>query len=613
MTTLDAALDYAENYGWSVFPLNGKQPATRHGFKDATTDTATITGWFQVRHGVEPYNIGVAIPEGMWVLDVDPRNGGMESFEKIQHLLPKTLTTRTGSGGGHLWFSGDPSSLPKMKGIDIKVGGKGYVVVPPSVHPETGKEYVWSRKEFVADYSGQNLTPSPEDGFSWDLSGDPRELAESKEPISLGEQHETLVKIAAHLLAKYPEPIAEAAFYKRAEDCDPPHPDDEVERIWAWALKKQANGEGLVQEDEPEESGTVTPPGGKRELDTLRAREWAKEQLDQERSGQLAVPVFKTAEELADEPDEDVEWRIQDLMPRHGSAVLYAGAKVGKTVIVGHLVHSMLTGEPFLDEWEAERVKGNIVLVDMELSPNNMRKWTRKFHNDFPNFRIATMRGRASSMKVMSDAQFERIADAIREQEPEVLIIDPLSPILSAHGIEENNNEQVRQLLDRFMALAKSVSPDPESQCELIISHHAGHGSKSRTRGASSILDWPDSLIGVKLKKEDDYDSPRILNAFGRDVMVPKTELIYDRETYRLVVNKTPSERRVIEDVIRQGEGLTVAEIHQAAKTAGRDIADTTLRRFLKELEEDGTVVSTDRKQPRGRPVKVYAWVPSAL
>ena len=43
--TLGQALDYARR-GWPVFPCRdgSKEPATRHGFKDATTDPGTIRG-----------------------------------------------------------------------------------------------------------------------------------------------------------------------------------------------------------------------------------------------------------------------------------------------------------------------------------------------------------------------------------------------------------------------------------------------------------------------------------------------------------------------------------------------------------------------------------------
>lgn len=59
-----------------MFPLKArdKAPATKHGFKDATTDSKQIAAWWE---GWPEQNIGVATGEvsGIWVLDVDDEDG----------------------------------------------------------------------------------------------------------------------------------------------------------------------------------------------------------------------------------------------------------------------------------------------------------------------------------------------------------------------------------------------------------------------------------------------------------------------------------------------------------------------------------------------------------
>jgi len=87
-------------------------------------------------------------PAGLIVVDVDPRAGG---HDELAHLLnrhgplPATWTTETGSGGWHLWFSAGNLTAIRIqlaRGIDLKTHNKGYLVAPPSVHPN-GTRYRW--------------------------------------------------------------------------------------------------------------------------------------------------------------------------------------------------------------------------------------------------------------------------------------------------------------------------------------------------------------------------------------------------------------------------------------------------------------------------------------
>lgn len=142
MSQLHVEAIVTASWGFQIGPLNGKAPLTRHGFKDFTNDRDQITAWWnQFPHA----NIGARPWPWAVVLDIDVRSGGIETWEKLNagHTLPKTLVTETGSGGFHYWFR-----LPYRadlngtagQGIDVKHNG-GYLVMPGSIHPATGKPY----------------------------------------------------------------------------------------------------------------------------------------------------------------------------------------------------------------------------------------------------------------------------------------------------------------------------------------------------------------------------------------------------------------------------------------------------------------------------------------
>ena len=87
--------------------------------------------------------------KGLIVVDVDARNGGVESYAQLIKDFPKItgagLIVETGSGGGskHLYFKAPENvalvqQLDAYKGIDFK--SSGYVVGPGSLHA-SGNRY----------------------------------------------------------------------------------------------------------------------------------------------------------------------------------------------------------------------------------------------------------------------------------------------------------------------------------------------------------------------------------------------------------------------------------------------------------------------------------------
>lgn len=125
--------------GFAAGPLDGKIPLTAHGVQDFTHDRDVIVRWARQHSGC---NWGVTQP-GVICLDIDPRHGGTVAALRLRPEH-ETLTIRTGAGGWHLYYRHTGLVRGKVTGttgIDVKAGGRGYLVAPGSIHPVTGKPY----------------------------------------------------------------------------------------------------------------------------------------------------------------------------------------------------------------------------------------------------------------------------------------------------------------------------------------------------------------------------------------------------------------------------------------------------------------------------------------
>jgi hypothetical protein len=145
-----AALRYAAD-GYPVLPCKKgtKLPLTKRGFHDASTDPGQIREWWDKHPDA---NIAVVPGEGhSVVVDVDGPEG-RATLETLGLPNPGRIVVSPGKGGGyHYWYKlpaghGVVNNGRPWPGIDIR-GHNGYVMVPPSVHPETKTPYAYSKDD----------------------------------------------------------------------------------------------------------------------------------------------------------------------------------------------------------------------------------------------------------------------------------------------------------------------------------------------------------------------------------------------------------------------------------------------------------------------------------
>lgn len=134
--------------GWPVFPVwqpisglecgcgqthkdSGKHPVISDGFKGGSADPEQIRAWWTQYPNA---NIGSTPPGGMVAIDIDgPLDDGVE--------FPETETHGTGKGKHLIYVNNMAKPLDQTQGggrywtnVDTRISGKGYIVLPPSLH-----------------------------------------------------------------------------------------------------------------------------------------------------------------------------------------------------------------------------------------------------------------------------------------------------------------------------------------------------------------------------------------------------------------------------------------------------------------------------------------------
>lgn len=229
----NAALRYALQYGWSVFPVtpDGKIPLIPEWPTRASCDPEQIREWWTRWPNA---NIGVACgASGLAVLDADNPDS-LARLEADHGALPPTSVIETRPGHRHFLFAnpaGEIRNTTTFAGypkIDVR-GDGGQFVAPPSV--VQGFRRSWAQEADV-------LPAWPYPGLQR-----PREPVRADAPIPEGQRDTTLFRLASGMRADgWPEASILAALVPLNEtQCIPPLGRHDLERIAGSAAKYEPN------------------------------------------------------------------------------------------------------------------------------------------------------------------------------------------------------------------------------------------------------------------------------------------------------------------------------------------------------------------------------------
>lgn len=156
-TPLPEAADLLARHGVPVFPCapEGKQPITRHGFHDATTDPAQVEAWWR-RFPAANIGMPTGRASGVSVVDVDVH--GANGYEAIRRARQAGLVSgweamvRSPTGGLHIYYPAADGEQPSWQagnaGVDFR-GDRGYIIIPPSRRPIDGETVLYRPTSFA--------------------------------------------------------------------------------------------------------------------------------------------------------------------------------------------------------------------------------------------------------------------------------------------------------------------------------------------------------------------------------------------------------------------------------------------------------------------------------
>ena len=602
--------------GRSMCMRPGKHPLTLRGHFDAAADLVSVrqfwATWPHANLGLIVGNNWNASSTGLVVIDVDPRNGGLNSLLALESrfgALNSVVTVLTGRGpevdtrGKHLYFRLPAGSairtrgrIPGWPGIEVKASG--YVVAPPSLHV-SGVAYEW--ENFAALTRVSDLTELP----PWfvDLITDPLPPESATGGISreegngvmlAGHRNHTLFRLAA---------------FHRACGADA----GEIESVLSIVNEKRCH-----------------PPLESREVATIARSATRYEQESSYRGDAFAgsarepsvAPLRVVSAADAETLVSPRPWLFEGLVREQTTLLLAGAAYVGKSTAVSEMSLRLAYGSGTFAGYPVAGARPRRVLVvsgEEVLDQVIARLRLQAGSTQLPAGLFVVDRGAAlAGASLFSQRGLDQLRATIDDVEADVVVLDSLSSLVRA----DRNKAEVAEAV---LAGLNGIGADRPLSF-FCVSHvrkagaQGDHGSTlDRLYGAQEWGSLSDVVLVLNTASGSERTG-RVVLTIGKAkdcaVANPKIALVLDPETrtFQMIGSSDPRQNaRKVHGVLPSvraafPQPVTCEELRRCFNCSDR----TLQRNLAKDLEFQAALrsgqVKVHETTRRGRPIS-WVWV----
>jgi len=436
-----------------------------------------LEAWWQANPRA---NIGIATSAEFSILDIDAKNGGLDTFAELEKqygadAFQSPYRVRTGGGGLHIAFRSPPgtrSRNPLLPGIDYKAEG-GMIVAPYSKH-RSGNFYCFEPPYPKIDLS--TLRSLPAELLASRTNVQPS-VATSSGKIGVGGRNSTLTSLAGKMREKGIGGAEIEAALKSLNQivCDTPLPDAELQRVVASVATYAAGVQPAIAFIGADELVTAVPP--------------------------------------------QVQWVVPGLVALGGITELSGQPKeAGKSTLIRAMVSAILAGAPFL----GMPTMCCSVLMLSEERDGSLSYALAQQGIALPSLRLL-QRHRIAGPASWPDIVEASVAE-MRRLDAKVLVVDTLSHWALGDSDENSASDALKAMEPLLQAAADGVAI-------IIVRHMRKSGGETVTaaRGSSAITGAVD--IVCTLAHHSAGDAFRVLDATGR----------FKESVFNLVIELTPS------------------------------------------------------------------------